>query len=210
MVEEKERATPKSRIETLSDLIFGLALSIGALTLIGNAPSSFQDLLVSIGYFAFSFLILISVWYSYTRIMSQVRIETRGEVELNIFMLFLVSIEPFLFNELNSKILPGQYVSIVYALDLCGLFAVQALLANSILGDKNRSSQVLRHYTAVRNATIVGAVIFLVSILPFFWTLEIPLNSKTGIPIRLLFWISVLFLRPVRNIWEKQSSKTQK
>ena len=45
VAEEKERSTPKSRIETLSDLIFGLALSIGAFTLIGQAPSTFQNLL---------------------------------------------------------------------------------------------------------------------------------------------------------------------
>jgi hypothetical protein len=36
MAEEKERSTPKSRIESLSNLIFGLALSIGALTMIGQ------------------------------------------------------------------------------------------------------------------------------------------------------------------------------
>ena len=84
MADEKERSTPKSRIETFSDLIFGLALSIGALTLIGTVPSDFQDLLISIAYYAFSFLILISVWYSYTRIMTHVRIETQREIELNI------------------------------------------------------------------------------------------------------------------------------
>lgn len=207
MAEEKERSTPKSRIETLSDLIFGLALSIGALTLIGNAPNTFQDLLASIGYYAFSFLILINVWYSYTRIMSNVRIETQREVELNIFLLFLVSIEPFLFNELKSPHLPTQYVSIAYALDLAGLFAVQALFANSILTDKKRPVEVLRHFTAVRNMNIVGVVIFLVSMLPFFWTLAIPLNSTTGIPLRYLFWLSTLFLRQIRNIWERQGIK---
>jgi hypothetical protein len=40
MTEAKEQ-TPKSRIESLSDLIFGLALSIGALTLIGKPPDDF-------------------------------------------------------------------------------------------------------------------------------------------------------------------------
>ena len=47
MAEVKEQATPKSRIESLSDLIFGLALSIGALTLIGQQPSGFQPLVLS-------------------------------------------------------------------------------------------------------------------------------------------------------------------
>ena len=79
MAEEKERSTPKSRIESLSDLIFGLALSIGALTLIGQPPSNISTAFF-LAYFAFSFLILISVWYSYTQTMSNLRIETKAGV----------------------------------------------------------------------------------------------------------------------------------
>ena len=203
MAEEKERSSPKSRIETLSDLIFGLALSIGALTLIGSAPSTFDNLVKSIGYFAFSFLILISVWYAYTRTMSNVRIETRGDVELNIFLLFLVSIEPFLFNELIVSNLPAEYVSILYALDLGGLFAIQALLANSILADKNRPEKLLREYAARRNANITGAVIFFVSTLPFFWSWSIPVSSQTYIPLRFILWMLPLFLHNIRRLWER-------
>ena len=202
MAEEKERATPKSRIETLSDLIFGLALSIGALTLIGAAPSSFEKLLLSLAYYAFSFLILISVWYSYTRIMSDVRIETRRAVQLNILMLFLVSIEPFLFNELNAPNLPTQYVSILYALDLGGLFMIQAALANSILQEKDRPEKVIVHYKALRNAQIVGAAIFFVSMLPFFWTWMIPIGS--GISLRFIIWVGPIFTRFLRNFFEKR------
>lgn len=207
MADEKERSTPKSRIETLSDLIFGLALSIGALTLIGNAPSSFGNLLSSLGYYAFSFLILISVWYGYTRIMSNVHIETRREVELNILLLFLVSIEPFLFNELNSANLPTEYVSVLYALDLGGLFSIQALLANSILADKKRPQHVLRHFAAVRNGQIVGAAIFFISVLPFFWTLAIPITDKVTLHLRFVFWIAPLFLRFIRRIWLRDIKK---
>ncbi len=48
MVEIGERALRKPRIETLSDLILGLALSIGALTLIGQPPTDFGQLVQSI------------------------------------------------------------------------------------------------------------------------------------------------------------------
>ena len=202
MAEEKERSTPKSRIQTLSDLVFGLALSIGALTLIGSAPSSFDNLLKSIVYFAFSFLILISVWYAYTRAMSNVRIETRGDVELNILLLFLVSIEPFLFNELVVSSLPAEYVSILYASDIGGLFAIQALFANSILADKNRPEKLLREYAGRRNASITGAVFFFVSMLPFFWSWSIPISSQTHIPLRFILWIVPLFTHNIRRLWE--------
>ena len=206
MSEEKEHSTPKSRIETLSDLVFGLALSIGALALIGSAPSSFDNLLKSIVYFAFSFLILISVWYAYTRAMSNVRIETRGDVQLNILLLFLVSIEPFLFNELVVSNLPAEYVSILYALDIGGLFALQALLANSILADKNRPIKLLHEYAARRNAAITNALIFFISTLPFFWSWSIPINSQTHIPLRFVLWIVPLFLQNIRRLWERLAS----
>jgi len=55
---------PRLRIEAFSDLIFGLALSIGALTLIGQQPTSFEALMIALGLYGFSFLILVSVWRS--------------------------------------------------------------------------------------------------------------------------------------------------
>jgi uncharacterized membrane protein len=105
MAEGKNWMTSKSRIESLSDLIFGLALSIGALTLIGQPQNDFGQILQSILFYAFSFLILISVWYGYTRTMSLLHIETSKLVNLNILLLFLVSIEPFLFNQLINPVL---------------------------------------------------------------------------------------------------------
>jgi len=203
VAEEKERSTPKSRIETLSDLIFGLALSIGALTLIGSAPSSFDNLVKSIGYFAFSFLIIITVWYAYTRAMSNVHVETRADVELNVFLLFLVAIEPFLFNELVVSSLPAEYVSVLYALDIGGLFALQAVLANSILADKSRPEKLRIEYTGRRNAAITAAVVIFISALPFFWSWTIPVNSQTHIPLRFILWIVPLFIHNIRRIWER-------
>ena len=203
MAEEKERSTPKSRIETLSDLIFGLALSIGALTLIGSAPSSFDNLVKSIGYFAFSFLIIFTVWYAYTRAMANVHVETRADVELNVFLLFLVAIEPFLFNELVVSSLPAEYVSVLYALDIGGLFALQAVLANSILADKSRLEKLRIEYTGRRNAAITAAVVIFISALPFFWSWTIPVNSQTHIPLRFILWIVPLFIHNIRRIWER-------
>ena len=183
-------------------MIFGLALSIGALTLIGSAPNNFDNLLKSIGYFAFSFLIIISVWYAYTRAMSNVRVETRGDVELNVFLLFLVSIEPFLFNELVVSSLPVEYVSVLYALDIGGLFSLQAVLANSILTDKSRPKRLLIEYTGRRNAAITAAVLIFISTLPPFWSWAIPVNGQTHIPLRFILWIIPLFIHNIRRLRE--------
>src|SRR6266705_5184687 len=57
---------PKPRIESLSDLIFGLALSIGALALIAQPVLTAGDLLRDLLDFAFGFIVLIVVWVRYT------------------------------------------------------------------------------------------------------------------------------------------------
>jgi uncharacterized membrane protein len=141
MSEESTSSTTRPRIQSLSDLIFGLALSIGALTLIGQQPSDFQQLIVSILYYAFSFVILISIWRSYTRTMVLLPAETSSLINLNILLLFLVSIEPYLFNQLlaSPSLEMVQNVSILYAFDLGGLFVIQAIFANSLVNQKKRS-----------------------------------------------------------------------
>ncbi len=203
MAEGKERSTPKSRIETLSDLIFGLALSIGALTLIGQQPRDFGQLVQSIFFYAFSFLILISVWYTYTRTMAELRIETSRLVELNILLLFLVSIEPFLFNQLNYSSPLVENVSILYAFDLGGLFVIQAFLANHILSDKTKLESVLQTYKLRRNTMIMSAAIFFISTLPFFWSLSIPVDGAS-LPLRIIFWLIPMFLPAIVRLWERK------
>jgi uncharacterized membrane protein len=205
LAENKERSTPKARIESLSDLIFGLALSIGALTLIGQAPSNFQNLLLALLYYGFSFLILIRVWYSYTQIMGDVRVETRAAVFSNVAMLFLVSIEPFLFNEMLSNRLPTSSVSIIYALDLAGLFGIQTLFTVSILHNKELTPHKARHYQLMRNVLVVSTTVFLISALPVFWTLTVQPTSQITIPLRFLLWVVPLLLIPVRRVFEKKT-----
>jgi len=205
MTETKERSTPKALIESLSDLIFGLALSIGALTLIGQPPSNFGQLIQSILFYAFSFLILISVWYGYTRIMSQLHIETTTLVETNIVLLFLVSIEPYLFNQLISSTF-GEYVSILYAFDLGGLFVIQAILSNTILKDRNRPEPILRSFRFQRITLSISASIFFISALPFFWSLRVEVGGAV-IPVRILLWLITLTLSSIRHLWERKSKQ---
>ena len=208
MAEEKTRSQPKSRIETLSDLIFGLALSIGALTLIGQPPSTLAQLLQSVLFYAFSFLILITVWYSYTRTMSQLHVETTVMVDLNILLLFLVSIEPYLFNQLINSSL-GEYVSILYALDLGGLFVIQAFLANAVLADKNRPEVVLQRYRLLRITLLLSAFIFFISTIPFFWSWRIEVAGAV-VPLRVAMWLITLFLPRVRRLLERSERNREK
>lgn len=61
---------PKPRIESLSDLIFGLALSTGSSSLLSRPPVNPEDVVSGVIGFGFSFFILISVWLRYTAMVT--------------------------------------------------------------------------------------------------------------------------------------------
>jgi len=185
---------PRQRIETLSDLVFGLALSIGALSLIGNSPTSPADIQGEILRFGFSFIILISVWLRYTHIMSMLPLETMATILVNIGLLFLVSVEPYLLHLVNS--FEGSalfdYVSVVYAIDLACLMGILALFSHLIVKEnKSLSADLSARERRTRNGFILSASLFAVSTLPpfFLWSFE-------GTPLRVLFWYA-----PIVVLW---------
>ncbi len=203
MPRNRGQTIPRPRIETLSDLVFGLALSIGALTLVGKPPSTPADIRGDVLGFGFSFIILISVWLRYTRIMSTLPLETGTTVFLNIALLFLVSVEPYLLSLLNSAeaVSLYDYASVVYALDLAGLMAILGLFTHMLTTEERRliPARLLGQQKRIRNTLFISAFLFLVSTLPQFlaWRFE-------GTPVRVIFWyvpLIVLWVLQVPRIW---------
>src|SRR5215471_6222373 len=95
-----EEAIPpriRVRIETISDLVFGLALSIGSIALVQRIPQTPGDMVGDVAEFGISFLIVVGIWLGYTRIISVLPIETPGTLLLNLVLLFCVALEPFLY-----------------------------------------------------------------------------------------------------------------
>jgi uncharacterized membrane protein len=165
----------KLRIETLSDLVFGLALSIGSIGLINQPENGLEDVARGLFWFAFSFFILIGFWITYSKVMAAVRIETEWAFRLNVAMLFLVIIEPYLLNILafdtvfqGSDQLMGVSTAL-YALDLAGIWLIMAGFYHLAIKQQN-DSVVLRRE---RNIRLVDAAVFLLSALPFFWSVMV-------------------------------------
>jgi len=163
---------PKPRIESLSDLIFGLALSIGALALIAQPVLTAADLLRDLVDFAFGFIVLIAVWVRYTGSISYLTIETHGVLRLNILMLFLVAIEPYLFNQVFGSLSAPQVdralanlASAAYAIDLSTLMGVLASFEH--LAAKSPSipagSDIANSFLRYRNIHLLVAGVFLIS-----------------------------------------------
>lgn len=191
---------PKPRIQGLSDLIFGLALSIGAVQFIGAPPKDPGMLTQDILSFGFSFLILISVWNRYTTTTSVMPVETPMMIRLNVLLLFLVAIEPFLFGVLFS---PGSVsatvveASVYYALDLGMMNLILAYFTHRLAKEERKlvPKDLIRRFAAIRNGLVVVAVLFFLSALPPFWDLVIG-----GTPLRLILWFLAIPLLWVHRL----------
>jgi len=185
---------PSIRIEGLSDLVFGLALSIGALALIARAPTSSAQVGTEILAFLASFLILINLWLTYSEIAAHQKVETRGELWLNIGMLMGVALEPYLFNLLVSPAVPSaaflDTASQYYALDIGMVLLFQAgmSLLNFRKGFVPGPAQEHSRALAVGLGSSGG--IFLLSAVPLFGTLTL-----FSIPLRYILWGSIFVRR---------------
>jgi len=194
--EHKTAAISRPRIENLSDLVFGLALSISALSLLSKPPTTPAEFQGDLLTFAFSFLILISVWASYTRVMSVLPIETGTTIVLNYLMLLLVALEPYLLYLVNQfgDITQNQLVndaSMVYALDMGGLMAILAFFHHALSVEERGliPQQLMGQHKHARNMFFISAGLFFLTILPQFWSWHIG-----NMPMRFYLWFVPLII----------------
>ncbi|MDA4115899.1 MAG: hypothetical protein OK442_05030 [Thaumarchaeota archaeon] len=188
------------RIESLSDLVFGLALSIGSIILVGKQPQTGQDIAVNVVLFGFGFLIIVLTWLGYSRTMAVLPIEAPFALLANLVLLFIVAIEPYLFYVLTSAQTSGlaDAASVVYALDVGGMFLMQAALARMVVnGEKGHlhgrlplHPVVVARFQRVMKLDAVVGLVFVVSVLPVFWV-----NTPIGF-LRFYLWSSSFLFNP--------------
>jgi len=168
---------PRPRIESLSDLVFGLALSIGAVALIGSPPTSISNLYSDILTFGFNFIVLISVWLRYTRVMSVLPVENGRMLFLNALLLFSVSIEPFLFNLLRSGNSAAEVAldvkdaaSALYGFDLGAILLVIGVFTLALADEQKRlvPKAMISDLRGEATTALASAGIFIISALPAF------------------------------------------
>jgi uncharacterized membrane protein len=173
----------RNRIENLSDLVFGLALSIGSIALISKLPQTPTDLVTSVVNFGFSFLLVVWFWSGYSAVMTALPQEVRGTNLLNVMLLFCVAVEPYLFyvqSEANSPFL--GFASAAYALDVGATLFILAGLDRILVSEERRSglhdlpAARLRRFRWSVAAVSIGGAVFVASALPIFWT-PVPLGG---------------------------------
>jgi len=190
--------------------VFGLALSIGAITLVESPPKTSLAIYADVGTFALSFYILISIWLAYTRIMSVLPLERRETIFANSVLLFCVAIEPFLFNLLQKPIVGAETssflatASTLFALDIGGMFLMLGLFCNEIATEDRKlvARALIGTFRTERNWYFLGSAFFFVSVIPIFWSIQI-----NGTPVRFWIWVAPLVLVWVARVHKRRLTK---
>jgi uncharacterized membrane protein len=189
--------------------VFGLALSVGTISLIARLPSSPVGIVYDVAQFGFSFLILITVWISYTSIMSVLPLEDATTITLNVILLFFVSIEPYLFY-LNAVFdLAGQEAlldaaSVAYALDMAGLMAILALFTHQLAVEKKGliPKNLLSKYKRIQISRLIATLLFALTILPIFWSLRVQ-----NTPLRFYLWFVPLIITQTTRATDRTTAR---
>ncbi len=196
---------PRPRLETLSDLIYGLSLSIGAISLVitNGQSSSMGDINRNILEFVFVFLILITSWLVYTTDMSVLPVETRLVTFLNIVLLVLVAVIPYLFDQAVSTFNSASvqdYASVLFTVDLVGTLLIMAAFAGIIASEEEHlvDGEIMLRFRRTRNRQGFLAIAVLLALLvPWSWLV-------LGVPVRLLIWTVPLlsfWINTLRRPW---------
>jgi uncharacterized membrane protein len=167
-------------IENLSNLVFGLVLSIVSLILIANPPKNPKELMQDLLWFTFSFMLVISVWRSYVTIMCEIEEWNGRDVRLNILLLLFVGLEPYLFNAITFQdyLLPLEEQDIMnnvgtmaFAIDIAIILFIIAIYYQILADEHAKSAKQEMHYRRERNARVISGLIFAFSALPFTWSI---------------------------------------
>ena len=179
----------KLRLDSLSDLVFGLALSIGSIALFIKLPQTDADFVTSIVAFGFSFLIVTLFWVSYTRVRTILPEENSSTFFLCLLLLFCVVLEPYLFYVVLSVPQLMDWASIAYSLDLGIMFLIVAdLIYTPLMREGKRlqatvSAKQMSSFRKQMIASLTTGILLFVSALPFF-SMPVPFNGL----LRITMW----------------------
>jgi hypothetical protein len=130
--------------------------------------------------------------------MSVLRVENTRSRTLNSTLLFLVAVEPYLFNLLNFNSSSGlgsldDFASIGFAMDLGAIYAIMASLTSVLTKKESRlvAPDLIKRYRHIRNLEIWSATIFFITTIPVFWIVSPPRGlAGGGVPIRYYAWLT--------------------
>ena len=171
------------KFKSITTEVFALTLGLGAFSLAIVPKTSIMEVAQAVGVFGIAFFYIVAIWIINSRFFENYRLYDNAFITLNFLILFLVAISPFLMQAFSLSSDFTDPMSILYALDIMGIFAILGVLHQRYIW-QNRDhleTEKAREVKIDRNMQFIISAWFLTStVIPipyrfFFWTLLAPI-----------------------------------
>ena len=171
------------KFKSITTEVFALTLGLGAFSLAIVPRTSILEVAQAVGVFAIAFAYIVMIWISNSRFFENYPLYDNTFLALNFVVLFLVAISPFLMQGFSMSSDFANAISILYALDIMGIFAILGVLHQRYLQQNIDHLKVekTREVKMDRNMQFIISAWFLIStIMPMpyrfvFWMLLAPI-----------------------------------
>jgi uncharacterized membrane protein len=174
------------KFKSITTEVFALTLGLGAFSLSIIPKDSLMEVAQAVGFFGIAFFYIAIIWIINSRFFEKYPLYDNAFLGLNFVVLFLVAISPFLMQVFSMSTGLADPMSVFYAFDIMGIFAILGVLHQKYLRQNidNLRGEEKREVKMDRNMQFIISVWFLVSaILP--------------LPYRFIFWMLLAPIPPI-------------
>jgi len=178
-----QNADRLEKFKSITTEVFALTLGLGAFSLSLVPRTSMVEIAQAVGAFAIAFFYIAMIWIIHSRFFENYPLYDNAFLALNFVILFLVAISPFLMQGFSMSPDFADAMSILFALDIMGIYAILGVLHQRyIRQNKGRlKAEEIREVKLDRNMQFIISVWFLISaVMPtqyrfIFWMLLAPI-----------------------------------
>ncbi len=171
------------KFKSITTEVFALTLGLGAFSLSIVPRTSMVEVGQAVGAFAIAFFYIAVIWIVHSRFFENYPLYDDAFLALNFVILFLVAISPFLMHGFSASPDFADPMSILYALDIMGIFAVLGVLHQRYIwkNEDRLKAEETREVKMDRNMQFIISAWFLISaVIPMqhrfiFWMLLAPI-----------------------------------
>jgi len=182
----KQNVDRLEKFKSITTEVFALTLGLGAFSLSTIPRTSLVEVAQAVGAFAIAFFYIALIWIIQSRFFENYPLYDDAFLALNFVILFLVAISPFLMQGFSMSSDFADPMSILYALDIMGIYAILGVLHQRyIRQNKDRlEAEETREAKMDRNMQFIISAWFLISAL-------IPIQY------RFIFWMLLPPIPPI-------------
>ena len=171
------------KFKSITTEVFALTLGLGAFSLSIIPKNNLMEVAQAVGFFGIAFFYIAIIWIVNSRFFEMYPLYDNSFLGFNFVILFLVAVSPFLMQGFSMSPDLTNPMSILYALDIMGIFAILGVLHQRYLQQNidGLEEEEKREVKMDRNMQFIISAWFLISaVLPLpyrfvFWMLLAPI-----------------------------------